>query len=987
MAKLSVYNTIDRSQLGGKFVPLIQSGVSNYKILASDLGKEYHPGDAIEITDTGEINVNYDQNTLELSGSELCVKTDYDRGVFIGSDGIYIASADDSIGISSAGIKVNPESFVGSGLSYHKHRLSVNAKTPLRADDNGLSLLIGGAGLEIVSGCLYLDSSVVSHTAADAVYYYMSTRTGSSLSIDQDYLVVDTKYIASAGLTTGFGNYNPISVDVKYVANAIGNTYIGSGLYWDNNNYTLSANVNTATGIIVQDNRLYLNAGAGLHTTNNTVKVKASDNTINVSHSGIKVNKSALSIPTASSLAGMGLQSYGSTLYVQSAGRFIGVNSEGVGLHYHNLLSSLTNYDSSNIKSAGSYLYTAIGDGLRRGAGNSIYAASADHSIDVSLLGISVNAGYGLETTSNGLYVKSADHTIDVSSSGISVNTSALSIPTASSLAGPGLENKLNTLYVKSADGSIFVDSSGIGVDLRKAAYIGAGLTNSIGKLAVKAADSTIDVSENGISVYYGSGLRRDTDNGGQLSVYLGSGLYFNELGAICTNGVEIPIGPGLAKDGEIIYIRSSDNSIGVSHSGIKVNLESLAGEGLETDGNSIYIKSADDTINVSSSGISVNKSSLSIPASSLAGQGLQVGPGDSLYVKSADGSIGVSADGIKVNTVSGLLTYSNGLSVDYADICKELSGGSGNIRHASGDYFYASATVLAGEGLTASSSYDAVLNVYRGSGIDLTDYGAITVDIPYIASNVVSQIYGHGLEVVDSSLYVKPADNTIYVESGGIRVNVDIIPTASSLARDGLEARSNSLYVKSADNTIGVTDAGVKVNTGSVAAAIFGQGLEYSSGKLNVYYGSGLAIDAESGKLYATSPTPDIGQGLYLISKGAAPAELSVYAGSGLGFDSYGRLSCLVSHGVDGKNWYRKYQDGWIEQGGYANRGTITLVTPFSNTNYTCIAVCTDQTGAMGTDSDTGAYVKNKTTTSFYATIGFQYNGTSYISWFACGR
>ena len=87
-----------------------------------------------------------------------------------------------------------------------------------------------------------------------------------------------------------------------------------------------------------------------------------------------------------------------------------------------------------------------------------------------------------------------------------------------------------------------------------------------------------------------------------------------------------------------------------------------------------------------------------------------------------------------------------------------------------------------------------------------------------------------------------------------------------------------------------------------------------------------------------------------------------------------------------DGNSWYRKYSDGWIEQGGLANRGIISLLTAFTNTNYTCVATCTNQTGPMGTDSDTGAYVNSKTKTNFYANIGYQFGGNSNIAWYACG-
>lgn len=50
------------------------------------------------------------------------------------------------------------------------------------------------------------------------------------------------------------------------------------------------------------------------------------------------------------------------------------------------------------------------------------------------------------------------------------------------------------------------------------------------------------------------------------------------------------------------------------------------------------------------------------------------------------------------------------------------------------------------------------------------------------------------------------------------------------------------------------------------------------------------------------------------------------------------------TGHSEDGNQWYRKWSDGWIEQGGVStgaadNTGaTINLLQSYSNTNYTLI-------------------------------------------------
>lgn len=888
MAKLSVYNTIDRSQLGGKFVPLIQSGVNNYKILASDLGKEYHPGDAIEITDTGEINVNYDPDTLRLSGSGLGVRTDHSRGVFDGADGIYITSADSSIGVSIDGIKVNTESLIGPGLELHAgNMITVKTKAPLSVDRDGLELLIGGAGLEIVSGCLYLDSSVVSHTASDAVYYYMSTRTGSSLSIDQDYLVVNTNYIASAGLTTGFGNYNPISVDIKYVANAIGNTYIGSGLYWDNNNYTLSANVNTATGIIVNDNKLYLNAGAGLYTTNNTVKVKSSNNTISVHSEGISVN--------ISSIAGNGLAIGYNSIYVGSADSTINVSGNGIKVN------------ASSI----------AGRGLI-GYGSSIYVKSADNTIDVDYGGIKVNTGYGLETTSDGLYVKSANSFIDSDSSGVGLNLSnlyshmdasssnieyngSLNIIVAKSDTGAkitslysgsgimindsgsidvkfdgstvedGLEVRNNSLYVKSADDTINVSPAGIKVN--PSALAGGGLTEHVlgGSLQVLPYDNTISVSTGGVRVNYGSGLTQDSEGRLVSSLYAGSGA------KLIRNCISVHAGSGLgfAPYGSSLEIKYVDSSISVAGDGIKVN----AGYGLETTSNGLYVKSADNTIGVGSDGIKVNPSAI-------AGDGLYVGPSNGkLYVNTG---LGTALRNGYVDVNAPWIAHS-GLAAIHSDSSRIVVKAADN-------------TILVG-----------------GSGI------RVNTDVISGGGAAASDLVGQGLVLgVDDTLYVKSADSSITVQPEGIRVN-----PGNGLLTGGSGV---GLCVKSANNSILVGSTGISVNTMNIA----GDGLGGANNTLYVNSGAlagdGLSVDSY-GRLYVTSSSfSDIGNGLYSDN-----GKLSVYAHSGsLGFSSTGELyvkdkdlglaSPDFSAGVAITNGYTAEYTGWLIAFGANGTGNVSI-------------------------------------------------------------
>ena len=67
-----------------------------------------------------------------------------------------------------------------------------------------------------------------------------------------------------------------------------------------------------------------------------------------------------------------------------------------------------------------------------------------------------------------------------------------------------------------------------------------------------------------------------------------------------------------------------------------------------------------------------------------------------------------------------------------------------------------------------------------------------------------------------------------------------------------------------------------------------------------------------------------------------------------------------------NGNNWYRKYSNGWVEQGGYvsgARDATVELLVPMKDTNYTILT-------SKNTDSYDSSSVSintyNKKNTSF---------------------
>ena len=89
------------------------------------------------------------------------------------------------------------------------------------------------------------------------------------------------------------------------------------------------------------------------------------------------------------------------------------------------------------------------------------------------------------------------------------------------------------------------------------------------------------------------------------------------------------------------------------------------------------------------------------------------------------------------------------------------------------------------------------------------------------------------------------------------------------------------------------------------------------------------------------------------------------------------------------GASWYRKWSDGFIEQGGLhsytnTNWNTVNLNTAFSSASYT-IAVSTMKTSTSATGSYQGYSVCGRSITTFKARTSDSSNVAGML-WYACG-
>lgn len=77
-----------------------------------------------------------------------------------------------------------------------------------------------------------------------------------------------------------------------------------------------------------------------------------------------------------------------------------------------------------------------------------------------------------------------------------------------------------------------------------------------------------------------------------------------------------------------------------------------------------------------------------------------------------------------------------------------------------------------------------------------------------------------------------------------------------------------------------------------------------------------------------------------------------------------------LVDYGANGTRWYRKYSDGWLEQGFIqaSEAQQFTFLKPFANTNYVVASA------SIGENHSGGLPILSAKTTT-YLTMNYQNN------------
>ena len=176
-------------------------------------------------------------------------------------------------------------------------------------------------------------------------------------------------------------------------------------------------------------------------------------------------------------------------------------------------------------------------------------------------------------------------------------------------------------------------------------------------------------------------------------------------------------------------------------------------------------------------------------------------------------------------------------------------------------------------------------------------------------------------------------------------------------------------------------------------------------SGKVDTA-GTGLSKSGTTLSLKASGVTA----GSYGPSANASPAHGKTFSVPYLTVDTYGRLTAcstktitlpaagaasatayVTTTGGTAPTWWRKWSNGFIEQGGratggkYNSQGTLSFPVAFKNTNYTIVG-----TAQHGEHNSDGVSFKDSTklSTAIEAITNYNgdYGGTYPYDWYACG-
>ncbi len=164
--------------------------------------------------------------------------------------------------------------------------------------------------------------------------------------------------------------------------------------------------------------------------------------------------------------------------------------------------------------------------------------------------------------------------------------------------------------------------------------------------------------------------------------------------------------------------------------------------------------------------------------------------------------------------------------------------------------------------------------------------------------------------------------------------------------------------------------------------------GANFSASNSNPIYGASVTVQPPALTLLPCIKAFDASSNPSLTGIAALANEMSRKIDKTINGEAVKYITATYN---DGLNWYRKWSDGWLEQGGFSGPftsayGRITLSRPYADTDYNVqLTPAGRPYGTPPTVLFDGDDDKNMTTTGFY--VGGQDWVSGYVKWYACGQ
>ena len=199
-----------------------------------------------------------------------------------------------------------------------------------------------------------------------------------------------------------------------------------------------------------------------------------------------------------------------------------------------------------------------------------------------------------------------------------------------------------------------------------------------------------------------------------------------------------------------------------------------------------------------------------------------------------------------------------------------------------------------------------------------------------------------------------------------GDKLNPDIMPD-NYLPTSGGTMTGNIIFSGSAKKIASTKNDGGKVEVASDGAALLSNQNDFQGGAT---------------LLLRSSTYPNDQKGLFFLIAGLSSSQNYRLVGSPDGSLTWGghNVISVVAESYSANSWYRKYSDGWIEQGGVANISSqeprvITLPLAFNNAYYSPV---------FSKNTDASCWLAAISNTSF--SVGTHSSNAS-VWWYACSK